>query len=99
MTLYVKGIVITGSLVAYGQFSKHITQTMLPEVNKNNGAETEKMVETIINNLNMVIETSELKDLRDYHVCIKHPTIYLPQGPYSFRVFGLESWNLLMAFP
>jgi hypothetical protein len=72
---------------------------MLPEVNKNNGAETEKMVETIINNLNMVIETSELKDLRDYHVCIKHPTIYLPQGPYSFRVFGLESWNLLMAFP
>ena len=60
---------------------------MVPEVNKNNGAETEKMVETIINNLNMVIETSELKDLRDSHVCIKHPTIYLPQGPYSFSRF------------
>jgi hypothetical protein len=39
-----------------------------------------------------------LKDLGDLHVCIKHPTIYLPQGPYSFSSIWIGKLESIDSF-
>jgi hypothetical protein len=90
ITLNVKGITISGYLVALDEFHEYTSDTILENVRKVSDAETFQNMQTIMNAMKDMYAKPELRDLVNSYVCIKNPSyhIYAIDGKDKYTIEG-----------
>jgi hypothetical protein len=90
ITINVKGITISGYLVALDEFHEYTSDTILENVRKVSDAETFQNMQTIMNAMKDMYAKPELRDLVNSYVCIKNPSfhIYAIDGKDKYTIEG-----------
>jgi hypothetical protein len=90
ITINVKGITISGYLVALDEFHEYTSDTILENVRKVSDAETFQNMQTIMNAMKDMYAEPELRDLVNSYVCIKNPSyhIYAIDGKDKYTIEG-----------
>jgi hypothetical protein len=90
ITINVKGITISGYLVALDEFHEYTSDTILENVRKVSDAETFQNMQTIMNAMKDMYVKPELRDLVNSYVCIKNPSyhIYAIDGKDKYTIEG-----------
>jgi hypothetical protein len=90
ITINVKGITISGYLVALDEFHEYTSDTILENVRKVSDAETFQNMQTIMNAMKDMYAKPELCDLVNSYVCIKNPSyhIYAIDGKDKYTIEG-----------
>lgn len=90
ITINVKGITISGYLVALDEFHEYTSDTILENVRKVSDADTFQNMQTIMNAMKDMYAKPELRDLVNSYVCIKNPSyhIYAIDGKDKYTIEG-----------
>jgi hypothetical protein len=90
ITINVKGITISGYLVALDEFHEYTSDTILENVRKVSDAETFQNMQTIMIAMKDMYAKPELRDLVNSYVCIKNPSyhIYAIDGKDKYTIDG-----------
>jgi hypothetical protein len=90
ITINVKGITISGYLVALDEFHEYTSDTILENVRKVSDADTFQNMQTIMNAMKDMYAKPELHDLVNSYVCIKNPSyhIYAIDGKDKYTIEG-----------
>jgi hypothetical protein len=90
ITINVKGITISGYLVALDEFHEYTSDTILENVRKVSDAETFQNMQTIMNAMKDMYAKPELRDLVNSYVCTKNPSyhIYAIDGKDKYTIEG-----------